>query len=42
VNAKPEDAKWVWRWTKPYVSYYPGELTIQGLDQSTKVEVVYE
>lgn len=42
VNAKPEDAKWVWRWTKPYVSYYPGELTIQGLDKSTKVEVVYE
>ena len=42
VNAKPEDAKWVWRWTKPYVSYYPGELTIQGLNQSTKVEVIYE
>ena len=40
VNAQPEDAKWVWRWTEPAVSYYPGELTIQGLNQSTKVDVV--
>ena len=40
VNAKPEDAQWVWRWTEPAVSYYPGELTIQGLNQSTKVDVV--
>ncbi len=42
VNARPEDAKWVWRWTRPYVDYYPGELTIQGLNQSTKVEVIHE
>jgi len=41
VNARPEDAKWVWRWTAPYVDYYPGELTIQGFDQSTKVEVIH-
>ncbi len=40
VNTRPEDAKWVWRWTEPAVSYYPGELTIQGLNQSTTVEVV--
>ena len=40
VNAQPEDAKWIWRWTKPSVSYYPGELTIQGLNQSTMVDVV--
>lgn len=40
VNARPEDAKWVWRWTNPAVPYYPGELTIQGLNQSTKVDVV--
>lgn len=39
VNAPPDAAKWVWRWTEPAVSYYPGELTIQGLDQSTLVEV---
>lgn len=40
VNAQPEDAKWVWRWTEPAVSYYPGELTIQGINQSTIVDVV--
>jgi len=41
VNARPEDAKWVWRWTAPHVDYYPGEKTIQGLNQSTKVEVIH-
>ena len=25
VNARPEDAKWVFRWTLPHVSYLPGE-----------------
>jgi lipoprotein-anchoring transpeptidase ErfK/SrfK len=25
VNARPQDAKWVFRWTRPYVSYLPGE-----------------
>jgi hypothetical protein len=40
VNARPEDAKWIWRWTEPSVSYYPGEKTVQGLNQSTIVEVV--
>ncbi|MFN2304274.1 MAG: L,D-transpeptidase [Anaerolineales bacterium] len=39
VNTRPEDAKWVWRWTEPAVAYYPGELTVQGLNQSTIVEV---
>ena len=40
VNARPEDAKWIWRWSEPAVPYYPGELTIQGMDQSTKVTVI--
>ncbi len=40
VNARPEDAKWVWRWTEPEVAYYPGELIIQGLNKSTTVEVI--
>ena len=40
VNTRPEDAKWIWRWTQPAVSYYPGELTIQGMNKSTIVEVV--
>jgi len=40
VNMRPEDAKWVWRWTKPVVDYDPGDLIIQGLNQSTAVEVI--
>jgi len=40
VNTRPEDAKWVWRWTQPAVPYYPGEVTIQGLNKSTIVDVV--
>ena len=40
VNTRPEDAKWIWRWTQPAVSYFPGELTVQGMNKSTKVEVV--
>lgn len=39
INCRPDDAKWIWRWTLPEVSYYPGELTVQGLKSSTKVNV---
>jgi hypothetical protein len=28
VNAKPEDSKWIWRWTTPDVGYNPGDLTV--------------
>ena len=42
VNARPEDAKWVWRWTEPAAPYDTGEVTIQGLNKSTKVEVIAE
>jgi lipoprotein-anchoring transpeptidase ErfK/SrfK len=42
VNARPEDAKWVWRWTEPAVPYSTGEVTIQGLNKSTTVEVIAE
>lgn len=42
VNARPEDAKWIWRWTAPAVPYDPGDMTIQGLNLSTQVEVVAE
>ncbi len=27
VNCLPEDAKFVWRWTAPFVDYEPGDLT---------------
>lgn len=39
VNARPEDAKWVFRWTQPVVSYDPGDATV-GLPGGTKVEVI--
>ena len=38
VNASPEDAKWIFRWTLPVVSPNPGEVTISGAG-STKVFV---
>lgn len=39
VNAQPEDAKWVFRWTNPGVPYETGDVTISGTG-STKVVVV--
>lgn len=39
VNAQPEDAKWVFRWTQPEVPYDAGDITISGKG-STKVHVV--
>ena len=41
VNARPEDAKWVFRWTKPVVPFASGDITISGAG-STKVIVVDE
>lgn len=38
VNASPEDAKWVFRWTRPFVTYDPGDATV-GLPGGTIVEV---
>jgi len=40
INCRPEDAKWIWRWTNPQVGYYPGELTsTDGGAGSTRVEI---
>ncbi|MGA9532998.1 MAG: L,D-transpeptidase [Anaerolineales bacterium] len=39
VNAKPEDAKWVFRWVTPAVSYDPGDVTV-GMPGGTRVRVV--
>jgi lipoprotein-anchoring transpeptidase ErfK/SrfK len=41
VNVKPEDAKWIFRWTQPTVSYESGlvDVSLTG-DTSTLVEVV--
>jgi lipoprotein-anchoring transpeptidase ErfK/SrfK len=39
VNARPEDAKWVFRWTSPIISQDPGDLTV-SMPGGTIVEVV--
>jgi lipoprotein-anchoring transpeptidase ErfK/SrfK len=39
VNARPEDAKWVFRWTNPIVPYDPGDMTV-GMPGGTMVEVI--
>lgn len=41
INCRNEDAKWIYRWTDPYVPLDPGDMDIvaAGL-QGTKVEVV--
>lgn len=41
VNAYPEDAKWIFRWGSPTVTYDPGmvDVTVTG-DDSTSVKVI--
>ena len=39
VNATPEDAKWIFRWTTPLVSYFPGDIT-NNTYEGTLIEVV--
>jgi lipoprotein-anchoring transpeptidase ErfK/SrfK len=39
VNALPEDAKWIFKWTVPAVPYDPGDITIYSMDGSTKITV---
>lgn len=39
VNAAPEDARWVFRWTNPAVTYDPGDVTV-SMPGGTIVEVV--
>jgi lipoprotein-anchoring transpeptidase ErfK/SrfK len=38
VNARPEDARWVFRWTLPEVPYEAGDVTVAG-GVSTKVVI---
>lgn len=39
VNARPEDSKWIFRWTMPVVPSEPGEVTISG-SGSTRITVI--
>jgi hypothetical protein len=38
VNAAPEDAKWIFRWTDPIIPFDPGDLTV-GMPGGTQVDV---
>lgn len=38
VNASPEDAKWIFRWSQPQVPYDPGDVTVEW-PGGTKVAV---
>lgn len=31
INIRPDDGKWLFRWSYPTVEYRPGDVTIQGL-----------
>lgn len=39
VNSRPEDARWVFRWTVPSTPYDTGDITVAG-GESTRVVVV--
>jgi hypothetical protein len=39
VNAAPEDARWIFRWTMPHVPYDPGDVTV-SMPGGTIVDVV--
>jgi hypothetical protein len=41
INAAPEDAKWIFRWTNPPVAYDPGDLYTKDAERPpSKVKVV--
>jgi hypothetical protein len=40
VNCRPEDAKWIFRWSLPNVPLEPGDVTHEGMTGSTHVFVV--
>ena len=39
VNASPDDAKWIFRWTRPEVAYDPGDVTV-SMPGGTLIEVL--
>ena len=39
VNVRPDDARWIFRWTSPVVPYDPGDITV-SMPGGTLVEVV--
>lgn len=41
INARPQDAKWIFRWTAPNVPYDPGDVTI-SMPGGTRIRVIEE
>jgi lipoprotein-anchoring transpeptidase ErfK/SrfK len=39
INCKPEDARWIFRWTLPEITYDPGDLTV-SMPGGTIIDVV--
>ena len=39
VNARPDDARWIFRWTTPVIPYDPGDVTV-SMPGGTLVDVV--
>ncbi len=39
INAKPEDAKWIFRWTNPHIPMDPGDLSI-SMPGGTIIQVI--
>jgi lipoprotein-anchoring transpeptidase ErfK/SrfK len=40
LNCRPEDAKWLFRWTAPLVPYQPGDVTVDWDHRGTAVELL--
>jgi len=40
INVKPEDAKWIFRWTTPYISLAQSEQRLTWPDHGTTVSVI--
>lgn len=42
INLRPEDAKWLWRWTTPAVAYSPGDMTVDWDRRGTLIDIRWE
>lgn len=39
LNCRPEDAKWIFRWTMPQVAYLPGDITVNWENRGTTLDL---
>ncbi len=42
INLRPHDAKWLFRWSQPPVSYYPGDVIVDWANRGTLVDIRVE